>query len=61
MYALPQLSLHDVRENLELAMPMSAKACARRNAVLVDDAKRAKLHVVPVLIAVSIVRELNFC
>ena len=42
---LLELASNDVREHLELAMPMRAKPGARCYSVLIDDAERAKLRV----------------
>ena len=58
-YVLSQLALDNVREDLELAMPVRAEASARRDAILVDNSQGAKLHVVPVLVAEDIVSTVN--
>ena len=58
-YALSQLALDNVREDLELAMPVRAEASARRDTILVDNSQGAKLHVVPVLVAEDIVSTVN--
>ena len=47
---LLELTAHDIREDLELAMSMSTKTGTWFNTVLVDDAKSAELHMRWVLI-----------
>lgn len=53
-----ELSFYEIREYLELAVRVRAETVTGCNTILIDDTKRTKLLVIPVLVPTEDVRQL---